>query len=219
MLTLGTERVYDVYQKYSQYALQSNKCIRYQQTFDEAGNAKFNAGSELEFTLFPNDQGLFLLTWFGVTTKFRDMETDYGILPMFKYDEEQQNYYNTVAPYNTRFLSMPVIQEDEERTGKILETIGFYSQKYVKPAYFDKMLYGNIVRDEESRPMLELIHANRVYDIGYYYQPANINKQLLLDFRANRVSFTTSYTALSRAANIKIKSINGMFDELVKELK
>jgi len=217
VLTLGTERVFDVFQKYSEFALDNSKCIRYQQTFNEAGKATFNAGSPLEFTLFPNDQGLFLLTWFGVTTKFRDMETDYGILPMFKYDEEQKNYYNTVAPYNARFLSMPLIQEDVERVGKIIETIGFYSQKYVKPAYFDRMLYGSIVRDEESRPMLELIHANRVYDIGYYYQPSNINKQLLLDFRALKTNFTNSYNGLSRAAGIRIKTINGLFDKLVEE--
>ncbi len=219
VLTLGTEGVIGIFKDYTDFVIQSDCVLRYQHTFNADGTKKFNATSPLEHTLFANDQGLFLFTWLGVTSHFRDMETDYGILPVFKYTEAQKDYYCTVAPYNSRFLSLPYHQEDAERTGVILETIGYYSQQFVRPAYYDKMLYGSIVRDEESREMLDLIYDNRVFDLGYYYQPADINKNLLYLFRADNSNWVSRYKALERPANLKLKQMNQMFDQLAKEEK
>lgn len=212
VLTLGTERAISAYTDYVEFALKDRSVIRYQQTFGENGKASFNAGSDLEYKLFQNDQALFLFTWLGVADKFRDMDTDYGILPVFKYTEDQQEYYNTVAPYNARFLSMPYLQEDEERTGTILETIGFYSGQMIIPAFYEKTLYGATVRDEESRPMLELIREHRVFDLGYFYQPANINKELILLFRANQTNWASRYQALEKSAKTILDRFNKAFD-------
>ena len=211
VLTLGTEGVVSAFKDYTDFVVESNAVLRYQHTFNANGTKTFNAGSPLEFSMFPEDKGLFLFTWLGVTAKFRNMDTDYGILPVFKYSENQDSYYCTVAPYNSRFLSMPYHQEDAERTGTVLETIGYYSRQYVRPAYYDKMLYGSIIRDEESRPMLDLIYANRVFDIGYYYQPANINKNLLYVFRDSSSAWASRYKSLERPANAHLKSINKFF--------
>ncbi len=217
VLTLGTERVVSAFKDYTDFVIQSDSVLRYQHTFDASGKKTFNSGSPLEYTLFPQDQGLFLFTWLGVTARFRDMETDYGILPVFKYSETQENYYCTVAPYNSRFLSMPYHQKDAERTGTILETVGYYSRQTVRPAYYERMLYGSIIRDEESRPMLDLIYSNRVFDIGYYYQPANINKNLLYVFRDSSSDWASRYKSLERAANVMLKKWNAFFDTLEAE--
>jgi hypothetical protein len=112
---------------------------------------------------------------------------------------------------------MPYHQADADRTGIILETIGYYSQQYVRPAYYEKMLYGSIVRDEESRPMLDLIYANRVFDIGYYYQPANINKNLLYVFRDSSSAWASKYKTLERPANTYLKKWNAFFTDLANE--
>ncbi len=217
VLTLGTERVSNIFTDYTEFIFNTNYATRYQFTYDLAGNPKFEPASPLEWELFQNDQGIFLITWFGVTCKFRDMETDYGILPMFKYTEDQGSYYNTVAPYNSRFLSVPYHCPDDERTAAVLECIGYYSKKFVKPAYYEKMLYGAVIRDEESRPMLDLIHDTRVYDIGYYYQPADINKNLLYVFRDQGTVWSTRYASLEKAANKKLDRINSTFDKLSEE--
>ena len=219
VLTLGTEGVISIFKDYTDFVIQNDCVLRYQHTFNADGTKKFNATSPLEHTLFANNQGLFLFTWLGVTSHFRDMETDYGILPVFKYTEAQDDYYCTVAPYNSRFLSLPYHQEDAERTGVILETIGYYSQQFVRPAFYDKMLYGTIVRDEESREMLDLIYDNRVFDLGYYYQPADINKNLLYLFRADNSNWASRYKALEKPANTKLKQMNKLFDDLAKEEK
>ncbi|MBQ2733167.1 MAG: hypothetical protein IJF74_03335 [Clostridia bacterium] len=217
VLTLGTEGVVGAFKDYTDFVIESDSVLRYQHTFNADGTKTFNAGSPLEFSMFPQDLSLFLFTWLGVTAKFRDMDTDYGILPVFKYTESQDNYYCTVAPYNSRFMSMPYHQQDADRTGTILETIGYYSRRYVRPAYYDKMLYGSIVRDEESRPMLDLIYANRVFDIGYYYQPANINKNLLYVFRADSSAWAARYKSLEKPANTYLKKWNSFFTDLASK--
>ena len=214
ILTLGTERAISAYMDYVEFALKDQSVIRYQQTFGANGKPSFNAGSDLEYKLFQNDQALFLFTWLGVADKFRDMNTDYGILPVFKYTEDQKEYYNTVAPYNARFLAMPYLQEDEERTGAILETIGFYSAQMITPAFYEKTLYGATVRDEESRPMLEMIREHRVFDLGYFYQPASINKKLILLFRANQTNWASQYASLESSAKRQLDNINAAFEKI-----
>jgi hypothetical protein len=44
-----------------------------------------------------------------------------------------------------------------------------YSVDTLTPAYYDITLISKGTRDEESRPMIELILANRIYDIGYVF--------------------------------------------------
>ncbi len=217
LLTLGTERVINAYSEYCEFVLTNDSAMRYQFTYDVNGKATFSAGSQLETTMFTEDKALFLVSFLGLTSKFRDMDTDYGILPMFKYDETQEKYYNTVAPYNSRFLSVPVNVEDPDTIGKVLEIIGYYSSKFILPAYYNKMLYGTLIRDEESRPMLELIHENRIYDVGYYYQPAEINKHLLYLFRDSKWDWATRYASLEKAANKKLERINSQTTKLAEE--
>lgn len=215
VLTIGTERTAAVFEKFVTFATETC-CLRYQQTFGANGRRTDNSGSNNGRDMFQNGQGLFYMVNLGALSYFRNMDTDYGILPVFKYTEEQDRYYNTVAPYNARFLCVPVIQEDVARTGKVLEAIGFYSSKYITDAYYEKTLYGTVVRDDESRPMLELIRENRVFDLGYYYQPANVNKNLIYLFRAFNPNWAVTYAKFETAAKTKVDKINEAYDELIE---
>ena len=165
--------------------------------------------------MFLNNQGLFYMAGLGGINGFRDMDVDYGIIPLFKYTEEETRYYATISPYSARFLGMPYHQEDVELNGKILETIGFYSASTVPEAYYEKTLNGKVVRDEESITMLQLLRESRVYDLGYFYQPGEINKNLIYRFRAADPNWASTYAAQSRAAGIRLKQINQAFEKLV----
>lgn len=215
ILTIGTERLVSAFQKYVEFA-KTESCLRYQQKFNETtgeGTSSPFAGHETR--MFPNDQGLFLITAISVVTRnFRDMDTDYGILPMFKYDEAQDRYYNNIAPWSSRFLCMPVNLEDADRSAKILEAIGHFSTKTVMNAYYEKTLHGSTVRDEESLPMLELINKTRMYDLGLYYQPANINKQMIVLFRVFNSNWMSRYNTYKISAEKQLEKINEEFDAI-----
>ena len=133
---------------------------------DAAGNHRYQ-----DF-MFPGNQVLFwheLMNWSKI---LRDMESDFGIIPTPKYDEAQQIYYSRV--FNATMMAIPVTVGDIEREGIILEALCAESLKSVKPVYYDTMLKTKISRDEESGEMLDIIFANRVYDMGYLYWEGSV---------------------------------------------
>ena len=110
--------------------------------------------------------GLFYFAGMINITAFRDSETDFGIIPAPKYNEEQEQYYSTYSPENMTAYAIPVTVADTARAGDILEAMAAFSAYTLTPAYYEKTLMGKSVRDAESEPMIELILNSRNFDLG-----------------------------------------------------
>lgn len=173
--------------------------------------------AEVLKTMWPGDQALFLTSYMSSIQGCRSMESDFGILPYPKLNEQQDAYYSCVAPYNARFICVPLVQEDVERTGVITEALAYYGKQIVTPAYYDVNLIGLSTRDEESSDMLDIIFGNRVYDIGYFYQIGPYNKQLILMLREYQTNFASMYDTYRPAAEATLKVINQFYGEAVAE--
>jgi hypothetical protein len=140
------------------------------------------------------------------------MDSDFGILPYFKYDEAQQNYYTTIGSWHSVFLGVPTGPQDLERTGIITEVLA--SESYdLTEAYYDKTLKGKTTRDEESSAMLDLIFANRVYDLGWYFQFGGYNEGVMNQFRNYQNAFASAYKTSEKAATKLIEKTNKSFIE------
>jgi hypothetical protein len=72
-------------------------------------------------SLFANDKFLFHLAGPLILSEFRNMESDFGLLPMPKLDPSQPRYYHAVDS-ETAMLSIPVTCEPE-KTGAVLEAM------------------------------------------------------------------------------------------------
>ena len=118
--------------------------------------------------MFANNQGLFYGEIVTHIINLRYMETNFGILPTPKYDESQDKYCTHIASNGTA-LTMPNILPDEERTGNIIEALGYYGQKYLTPAFNEVALVSKYSRDDESAEMLDIIWGSVRYDIGYLF--------------------------------------------------
>lgn len=145
------------------------------------------------------------------------MESDFGLLPYPKLTETQENYYSTVAPYNSQFICVPLIQNDVERTGIITEALAYYGKEIVTPAYYDVNLIGQTARDEESADMLDIIFDSLVFDIGYYYQIGPYNKQLIYMVREYDTNFTSRYDTYSTPAKNMLSIINDYYQQAVED--
>ena len=161
------------------------------------------------------DRGLFWMTTMGRIPQLRGMESDFGILPYPKLNAEQDRYYATVAPYNSQFVCVPLIQKDIERTGTVTEALAYYGKKIVTPAYYDVNLVGQSTRDEESSDMLEIIFDNLVFDIGYYYQVGPYNKELIRMVQARDTNFTSMYDSFNTSAENLLAVINTYYAKAV----
>ncbi len=119
--------------------------------------------------LFSGGHGLFFWSRLDEVTTLRGMETDFGILPTPKYDELQENYISFVSQHIMGLMSIPNTASDLARTGTILEALAAESYYTLTPAYYDVALKSKASRDDESAEMLDIIFANRIYDLGEYF--------------------------------------------------
>ena len=138
-----------------------------------------DTGLEVYKTGFEENRILFLWARMRVVELFRGMESDFGIIPLPKYDEAQDKYYSIVNPFTTALLGIPKNAENLDRVSIILEVLAAESRYTLKPAYYEVVLQRKYARDAESEEMLDLIFSSRVFDIGGVYSFGNIYRDFM----------------------------------------
>jgi len=118
---------------------------------------------------FQENKIVFLWGRMHLVEYYRGMESNFGIVPMPKYEEAQEKYYSLVNPYTGVLLGVPRSSSDLDRTSIILEALAAEGKYTLQPAYYNVVLQGKYVRDDESAEMLDIIFGSRVYDIGAVY--------------------------------------------------
>ena len=126
------------------------------------------------YTPFEQNRTLFMWARMRVVEKYRGMEAEFGILPIPKFDENQENYRSVVNPYTGVLLGVPKSADNLERVSIILEALSAESRYTLQPAYYNVVLQRKYVRDDESSEMLDIIFNTRVYDIGSVYSFGNV---------------------------------------------
>ena len=143
------------------------------QLLDRGNNAvcvvERKLGYDIGNALFPQGQSLFYVDQVGgIDAMRKKMEDDFGIVPIPKYDEVQENYYSVFdTAYGTAY-AIPTTQEDPDPAGRSLEVMGFYSQDTIYPAVIEKNILVKGIRDEESGKMLDIIFQNKFYELGQW---------------------------------------------------
>ena len=127
---------------------------------------------------FRDGEIMFLTQQLIISFELRSMDADFSILPLPKYDESQANYGAQVANAWATYTVIPATCTDTERTGNILEAMGYYSQKYIMPAYFDVTVTNKLMRDDDSLEMMDIIFGNRVFDLANLYNWGDVNGML-----------------------------------------
>lgn len=135
-----------------------------------ADRAKYNKAKRqmLPLNSFKEGRSLFYVETTVIISLLRDMEIDFGLLPLPKADEQQEKYVNFMHIDCSSAVQIPVTNTNLEMTGKILEDMAYQSHLYVRPAYYESTLRGKYVRDEESLDMLDYIFEHQVFDPAFY---------------------------------------------------
>ena len=169
---------------------------------------------------FQNGHSLFYVQLMYSALEMRKGETEFGIIPMPKYDESQDDYYHYIHNKSS-YTSVPKINEDLEMTGIILEDMAYYSYKLVRPDFFDVLLDGKVARDEESTEMLDYIYKNvyvcllRPLDAVGLSTDSNIRA-----FIINKSGSSAMASAFKKVENMWKKTLNSLatsFEEKMDE--
>lgn len=106
------------------------------------------------------------------TEQFITMQDEYGIIPMPKYDENQEKYYTFLHDQFTSIGIPSVHSSDEEKVqmlGAVLEALALENYKSVVPTYYEIALKGRYLEDGDSWRMLDMIYENVKVDAGVLY--------------------------------------------------
>ena len=88
------------------------------------------------------------------------MKSTFGLLPLPKYDEEQENYIAYVNPIAC-LLTIPTTNTETHRTGVIIDALTYDSYKNVLPVYYNITVEQKGLRNKESIEMLDIVRNNR----------------------------------------------------------
>ena len=120
---------------------------------------------------FGNGHALFFQECMQCVIRLRSYDVEFGVVPFPMFNEAQGEYYSHMNEVGGMVcIPTSVVDQELEDVGAIIETMAAYSVDTLTPAYYDISLISKSTRDEESRPMIELILANRVYDLGYVFE-------------------------------------------------
>ncbi|MBQ8400561.1 MAG: hypothetical protein IJX14_01390 [Clostridia bacterium] len=117
--------------------------------------------------MFPEARGLFMIHKVETATAaLREMEDDFAILPMPKYDAAQEGYNHLLSGWVDCFIGLPKNLTDTEFVGFITEALARASYTLIRPAAFETTLKGKTARDEESLAMLDIIFDTLYLDFN-----------------------------------------------------
>ncbi len=151
------------------------------------------------FFAFNYDRSLFISCELKTALQLRIMESNFGLVPMPKYDENQENYITYVNPISC-FLTIPTTNPDMRRTGIIIDALTYDSYKNCIPVYYDVTVSQKGLRNEDSVEMLQIIRNSRSTQVmNIYGVTTDLNNSL------NQIMIKGQTTAASKIASSEKK--------------
>ena len=155
--------------------------------------------------IFESGKQLFNKGLFNKGEEFRSMQDDYGVLPLPKFDEEQDDYHTLVNVLASLVVVLSTCDEPE-KVGATLELMAAESYKQVTPAYFEIVLQGKYSDAPEDAAMYDRIIKSFVFNFGQTYSTKSLGgvggmfrdlqKDIAQTYEANKIKYETSLETL-----------------------
>lgn len=164
--------------------------------------------------MFISNQALFDFNEFHAIEQLRQMDTDFGILPIPLLDSSQESYYHTINPYVGSVLCVPIDNSDLDRTGYILDALGAESKNELTPAYYEVYLKTKGARDDDSEAIIDLVLGTLKYDLGYMYNWGNIGSFTLDTVNAKSSDLSSKYEKIEKTVEKELAKAVLAYQEL-----
>jgi len=171
---------------------------------------------EVGFPVFTEGRELFLnCIIMHAHNYMREMEDNYGVLPMPKFDESQDEYYTSVSPGSAMLMGIPITVSDPERTGTIIDLLSYEGNQIHIPAFFETALKQKYARDTISAQVFDILRDGTIIDFGLAFDSGigmstisskvayNADNTFASDYAALQSSAMAKYTEIINAFNAK----------------
>jgi hypothetical protein len=170
------------------------------------------------FKPFESDKIFIMMGMVKTVNDLRNMESDYGVLPVPKYDEYQENYSSLVWVHHDSVLGIPgSCANTADMISVVLEHMSYISYYDVYPIFYDTIILGKSARDQQSKEMLELIFRTRSFDPGIYWLETSMHASN--SFLTLVETNTTNISSLWAGMQSKVETAVEEFNEKIDELK
>ncbi len=164
-------------------------------------------------TMFAQDQAaMTTLRLIHVESEdMRNMSSLYGIVPMPKLDETQEEYYSYAHDTMTAYgIPLTVINDELEMVGAFLEAMASESYRTVTPAYYELALKTKYVSDEESVKMLDDIINSFYVDAGVLYTKkiSSFHQNMRTWIGSNRNTVSSMIKATEKVIGKQLTELN-----------
>lgn len=143
-------------------------------------------------------------------------EVNFGIVPMPKYNAEQEGYYQYSTGRNTTVVCFPhtVKDDDLDMATFMVEAMAVESVGTVTPAYYEVCLKGRYVEDVESAAMLDIITTSVATDLAEIFAWGNFHSTI-----QSAISNGTPIASILRKSSTAAEKVMKAAIEDFQELK
>ncbi len=202
------EIVYDILEQVFEVGLDRTTSMivdgHYSYLFDDD---KWGGGT----SIFMQDRALFLSERFARLIPFRDMESDYGILPYPKYEAAQDGYYCFA---DADPLGVPVTASDLHAIGLITEALAFESKFELQPAFYEAYIDEKLLRDETSKQIIDIIFESKVYSLEYFGDITGLYMTAREVLSLHKNNMASRSAALKKSAQKKLDKYIEAFEKI-----
>ncbi|MCL2099402.1 MAG: hypothetical protein FWH24_03070 [Oscillospiraceae bacterium] len=141
---------------------------------------------------FRQDNVLFRFEWAVGAVDMREYDTDFGIIPVPKYNAAQPEYMPNVYGLGVPIICVPSVNSELADTGLFMEVLSYEGYRNVIPVFYENILKTRTARDDESEEMIEYIFNNLHYDTGTFINFGGFAQDISMlaeDLNANIASF------------------------------
>ena len=137
--------------------------------------------------MFSEGQAAFVAEMFCMTDTIGKEMTGYGIIPVPKLNDDQDDYKSTSQEgFSALIIPANIAGDELDRTTATLEALCYASYNRIVPLYFEKILKLRYSPEVEDSRMFDLILNSRYYNFGFVY--SNSISNILWTWRTNTVT-------------------------------
>jgi len=163
--------------------------------------------------MFQENRVLLRTGTFSGTMYLRNMETDFGVLPIPKYNEEQDGYYCMVS-FTCAPLAMPTTVQNQHAAALITEAMAYESMFVLTPAFYEVFLGEKILRDAQSREMVDILLDSKVYSLDCFASITGMVDRMNSMVQTQKNNIASAIAAVEKSAQKKLDKFVENFADL-----
>ena len=150
----------------------------------------------------------------------RNMEQEFGVVPMPKFDENQKGYRTLLHDqFTVMCVPTTVTGEELDMVSAVMESLASVSYRTVRPAYYETTLRTKIAQDPQSAEMFDIIIDNIYIDAGIIYTNAlsSFHDKFRQIMGSGKNTVTSQYKAVVRSAERALEKMIMKLDKITEE--